>query len=550
MANSDDLSFNFSIPCVDGGHSIHLAAGKTLFVLGPNGAGKSSLLQHFASQADFHLVKWIRAHRRSWMDSNVPDMSPAAFRRQQSEDVNYMRRPDARYLVHNDGFDAQSSIASLIRRKNADARRVNDMVREDRYRDARKLAQRGDVLHTLNSVLEQSSIPIVVSIGDEDDVLATKNGSTYGVNEMSDGERSVLLLAASVLTTNGGTCFLLDEPERHLHRAIIAPLLSTLFRSRDDCSFVISTHEVQLPLNNPTAEVMLVRGCYFENGMPARWDFDFIGADQNIPEVIKKSILGARRKIVFVEGEESSLDYRLYARIFQDASVVPAGSRASVISAVRSIRLSSSYHGISAFGLVDEDHVEKEDVEQLEQRGVFVVDGYAVESIYYDSNVQRMVVRRHTDDEGVERRLEDAAERVLTTFQRTETAERMCESRAEAMRRRKVLVEIDRLGLDESTLELHGMAILQREKKRLENIVEARGVDKLIRGYPIKKSSILTEIAKALGFRDRETYEDAVLRLLEDNCDALAYVRKRFKDLLVAMDEAHQTPNASGSSRS
>ena len=551
MANSDHLSINFSVPRVDGECLFSLAAGQTLFLLGPNGSGKSSLLQHFASQAsDLHRIKWIRAHRRSWMASNVPDMSPTELRQRQIDDVNYMRLPDARYRVHDDGFDAQSSIASLIRRKNADARRVNDMVREDRYRDARNLAQRGDVLHTLNSVLEQSSIPIVVSIGDEDDVLATKDGSTYGVNEMSDGERSVLLLAASVLTTNGGTCFLLDEPERHLHRAIIAPLLSTLFRSRDDCSFVISTHEVQLPLNNPTAEVMLVRGCYFDNGMPAGWDFDLIGVDQNIPEVVKKSILGARRRIVFVEGEESSLDYRLYARIFQDASVVPAGPRASVISAVRSIRLSSSYHGISAFGLVDEDHVEKDDVEELEQRGVFIVDGYAVESIYYDSSVQRMVARRHTDDEGVERRLEDAAERVLTTFQRTETAERMCESRAEALRRRKVLVEIDRLGLDESTLELHGMAILQSEKERLENIVNARGVDELIREYPVKKSSILTEIAKALGFRDRATYEDAVLRLLEDSCDALAYVRKRFKNLLGAMDEAHQTPHASGSSPS
>ena len=49
---------------------------------------------------------------------------------------------------------------------------------------------------------------------------------------------------------------------------------------------------------------------------------------------------------------------------------------------------------ISAFGLVDGDYVEEDGVEKLKQHGVFVVDGYAVESIYYGSNVQQMVARR------------------------------------------------------------------------------------------------------------------------------------------------------------
>lgn len=542
MTNSDDLLFNFSVPCVDGEHSIHLAAGKTLFVLGPNGSGKSSLLQHFASQASkLHPVKWIRAHRRSWIDSNMLDTSPAELRQQQEYDTNYMRRPDARYRTHDDGFDVRSSIASLIQRQNVDARRVKDLVREGKLSDASELAQDRDVLHTLNSALMRSNIPVVVSVGNEDDLLATKDGSTYGVNEMSDGERSVLLLAASVLTAYGGTCFLLDEPERHLHRAIIAPLLSTLFRCRDDCSFVVSTHEVQLPLNDPAADVMLVRKCYFDDGKPAKWDFDLIGADRDIPEVVKKSILGARRKIVFVEGEWSSLDYRLYTRIFQDASVVPVGPRASVISVVRSIRLSSSYHGISAFGLVDGDYVEN-GVEELKQHGVFVVDGHAVESIYYSSNIQQMVARRNKEEEEAQRCLESARERVLETFRAPETAVRMCQSRAKALRRERVLFEIDKLDLADDILELRGIAFLQDENEKLEDIVEAGDVDRLIKEYPVKKSPVLAEIARALGFRNQRAYEEAVVRLLEADGKALADVRDRFGDLVRAMDEANQKP--------
>ena len=529
--------FKFSIPCANGDYSVSLTTGRTLFVLGPNGSGKSSLLQHLAKHVpNLDAIKWIRAHRRSWMASSMLEITFSELQKQQAYQTQYMRRDDARYLIHDDGFDTQSSIALLVQRQNADARQVKDMIMEKRYCDATTFAEDRDILRSLNSALEQSNIPIVVSVGDKDNVLATKDGSTYGVNEMSDGERSVLLLAASILTADEGTCFLLDEPERHLHRAIISPLLSTLFRSRDDCSFVVSTHEVALPLDNPDADVMLVRRCHFDNGIPMKWDFDLIKEPGNILEVVRESILGARRKVIFVEGEKSSLDFPLYARIFEDASVVPAGGRRRVINAVRSIRMSSSYHGINAFGLVDGDYLDEDDVECLGRQGIFVVDGYAVESIYYDSEVQRMVVRKTLDEEEAQQRLENARKRVLDTFRKTEIAERMFQSRAKERRRKMVLVEIEKLELTETTLELCGVAILQDEKERLESNVEAGRVDRLIREYPIKRSPALTDIAKELGFRDRKTYESAVVHLLGSSCKALMYVRKRFEELLRAMD--------------
>lgn len=529
--------FDVSIPCVNGKCPVSLAAGKTLFVLGPNGSGKSSLLHHFAMQIPDELVKWIRAHRRSWFTSNVLELSPAEFQQQRAHHTQYLRRPDARYLTHDDGFDAQSSILFLIQRQNADARRIKDLLRENRDSDAKNLAQSGDILHTLNSALEQSSIPIVVSVGDKDDVLATKDSSTYGINEMSDGERSVLLLAAIVLTAEHGTCFLLDEPERHLHRAIISPLLSTLFRSRDDCTFVVSTHEVRLPMDNPDAEVILVRRCRFSNGAPAKWDLDLIGASQNLPEAARESILGARRNVIFVEGEKSSLDYPLYTRIFEDASVVPIGGRGAVISAVRSIRLSSDHHGIRAFGLVDGDYLDEDEVQRLEEDGVFVVDGYAVESIYYDSEVQRMVVKRTLEEQDAHRGLEAAKERVLATFRRIQTAEYLCLSRAKAMRRKMALVEIEKLDIAESRMELSGVVMLENEKSRLKHIVDKGEIDRLIREYDVKSTSALTDIARALGFRSPQAYESVVVHLLGDDADGLAYVRSRFRRLLDAMNE-------------
>ena len=75
---------------------------------------------------------------------------------------------------------------------------------------------------------------------------------------MSDGERSAALIAATVLTVKPETVLLIDEPELHLHRAIIEPFLLALFKQRTDCAFVVSTHEIALPMAHPDARVLMV----------------------------------------------------------------------------------------------------------------------------------------------------------------------------------------------------------------------------------------------------------------------------------------------------
>ena len=84
--------------------------------------------------------------------------------------------------------------------------------------------------------------------------MASKSGSKpYSIAQLSDGERNALLIATNVLTVKDGTLVLIDEPERHLHRSIISPLLTHLFAQRPECAFIVSTHDVMLPLDNPAS---------------------------------------------------------------------------------------------------------------------------------------------------------------------------------------------------------------------------------------------------------------------------------------------------------
>ena len=110
-----------------------------------------------------------------------------------------------------------------------------------------------------------SNLQIEISLEDGQKVVARKyGGASYSLAELSDGERNAFLIASEVLTAKAGTLVIIDEPERHLHRSIISPLLKMLFDKRRDCAFIISTHEFMLPVETPEASTLLIRSCEYQ----------------------------------------------------------------------------------------------------------------------------------------------------------------------------------------------------------------------------------------------------------------------------------------------
>ena len=121
------------------------------------------------------------------------------------------------------------------------------------------------------------------------------------------GERNAAIIGATVLTVEAGTVLLIDEPERHLHRSIIVPFLAAVFAKREDCAFVISTHELALPAANPASRVLMVRSCVWENNRAWAWDIDLLEPNAQLPEELRLAILGSRRKVLFFEGDRDEL---------------------------------------------------------------------------------------------------------------------------------------------------------------------------------------------------------------------------------------------------
>jgi hypothetical protein len=282
-------------------------------------------------------------------------------------------------------------------------------------------------------------MPIEISIDNTDKILASKNECTpFDVAALSDGERNALIVATIILTASPETLILIDEPERHLHRSIIVPLIKELTEMRSDCAFVIATHELALASDFKSTHALLVRDCTFENNMAVSWDFDYIPRNHSeaeeqdeINESLKKDLMGSRRRILFVEGEEGSLDRPLYSLIFPGVSVISKSGCREVERAVAGLRGSEPYHWVKAFGVIDEDRREPANISELRQKGVYAIEAYSVESIYYHPELQRRAVNRLCDTTAGNpvQALGDARSAALKAFE--EAREHLCGKVAE-----------------------------------------------------------------------------------------------------------------------
>ena len=515
--------------------SVTLHAGEMLFVVGANGTGKSSLM-HRLYRDNFQASVRITAHRRTWLSSSAVDITAQQKQQSESQMKNAERDPQYRWRADYDAQRPGMSIFNLIDAENSTARKIADAMRRHDEEEARKLAQSESPLEQINSLLQLSNLPVTISIAPGEQILAQRDGSDpYSMAEMSDGERNAVLIAADILTAEPGSLFLVDEPERHLHRSIITPLLGSLFSTRRDCSFVISTHEIGLPADFPESKSLLLRECEFSGGQATAWDADLLEAGESLDEQLQRDVLGARRRILFVEGRtNTSLDQPLYGLLFPDLSVVPKGGQGQVLHFVRGIRGARHIAWVDAFGIVDRDNRGDDEVTALREEGVYALPWYSVESIYYHPHLQVAIARRRAQLLGgdPESTLEAARKRALTKVR--EHVDRIVQKRVSAMARARAQQSIPTAVDTTHILVLPSIdvpALQDEERSNVEKALDDDNLETLVERYPIRETGALAVIAQGLGLRSCLEYEQAVLRLLADDEESLVWVRSLLEPL-------------------
>ena len=252
-----------------------------------------------------------------------------------------------------------------------------------------------------------------------------------------------------------------------------------------------------------------------------------------LDEDLKTDVLGARRTVVFVEGEKNSLDEPLYSLMFPSASVVPRGARKSVEDAVKSIRALSERHWIKAYGIVDNDgrNIAAE-IKKLREDGIYPIDVYSVESIYLDQRVQEEVAKRRTNLTGddVSSRLEPAKAAAINAIRAN--ADHLAQFVAVRKIREQIFKHLPNpktSPLDQPIqIDVDVPNILHKERQTVEQLLDQGDLASIVRKYPIKKTGVLSVISKRLGFDGEQEYSRAVIKLLKDDIN----MRDHVNDLL------------------
>jgi len=201
---------------------------------------------------------------------------------------------------------------------------------------------------------------------------------SYPASNMSDGERAIFYFLGQCLLAPEKGVIIIDEPESHIHKAILGLLWDAIEDARPDCSFVYITHDVDFAATHAAADKYFIRSY---NHQPQTWDLEKLPEDTGLPEQVVVEIVGSRKPILFVEGDGGSLDLTVYRNLYSTFTIVPVGSCEAVIHSVASFKKRSTLHRLEVRGLIDADDRGSTDLTELRSRDVYVLPVAEVENL-------------------------------------------------------------------------------------------------------------------------------------------------------------------------
>ena len=539
---------SWDVPTISGDTlNLSLEKGGRLFIVGANGSGKSALIQWLVSRYLHENIKRITAHRDTSLQSGDINFTPAQRKEFHESYLDYNRQDRSRYLDRFRIEEQSALLYDLENKYNAINEGVANEVRKNNMKEAQEVNRKSrSPFEQMNELLKHSRLNVELERTEDRSIIANHSqGQSFDITQMSDGERSAMIIAAHVIPAESGTVFLIDEPEKHLHRSISQPFLSALFDLRKDCAFLISTHEIDLVIANPEARVLMLRSCQWSGDECVAWDAEVLEPNSKLPEELKRTILGSRKRILFVEGNaDSSLDLPLYRILFPDISIKPRGSCGEVEKTVRQLRDFQEIHDVEAFGLIDRDDRSCEDIDELAKKGVFALEVYSVEALYYSSEAIAAVAHQQAIslDIDVDELIESVKRNVFEMLRTRENiAKEMAARRCIRQIRKTTLSVIPKW---ESVIDNLTQAIsvpidpqlYDNELELFKKLVDEEKLDQLIARYRLHKSPILSKIATILRCQGREDYERMVLVQIQRNSELVEKLKERISELSEVLD--------------
>ena len=222
---------------------------------------------------------------------------------------------------------------------------------------------------------------------DERISVDTEGTDSYLGSEMSDGERVAIYLIGQCLLIPQESIIIIDEPEIHLHKSLMCRLWNRIEEIKEDCLFIYITHDLDFATSRSNADKLWIKKYIHPN----KWEWEFIPQSEVIPENLVLKIIGNRKNIIFTEGDLSSLDCKIYQKIYDDYFIVPVGGYQNVINSVKGMKNNPSLHYLNAYGIIDRDFRNDEEIRLLQESNIYSLNVSEIENLLCTEKVIRII---------------------------------------------------------------------------------------------------------------------------------------------------------------
>jgi adenylate kinase family enzyme len=333
----------------------------------------------------------------------------------------------------------------------------------------------------------------------------------YHGKEMSDGERVALYLLGQSLCAPENSILVIDEPEIHLHKALMNELWSEIEKHRPDCLFVYLTHDLEFASTRVGSKILWVKEF---NG--SKWNWVCVPEVDNLPSNLLLEIVGSRKPILFTEGEKGSLDFLIYKEVYPGFHVVPRGGSLKVVESAKAISENKALHNIKAYGLIDRDFKTDEEINALKKQGILFVDVAEVENLFCVREVLKLVSKKLDLDPA--KKVEEATDFLIKTLkevkesQISERTTKEIQFRLGAYNKKaKGKTEINN-ALGELFLSIKAEELYRENTKLFNNAIKSKDLELLLRIF--NRKNLVTRISGLFGLKDGE-YEDLIIRMIQ-----------------------------------
>ena len=353
-------------------------------IVGGNGSGKSSLASYFKeSDADGIIV--IPAQKILFYLEN-PEASSA-----NEKDIRKIQKNNFNDKSYKKDYDVSNKVSQLSK---VFSYHISAIINELAKAGADKLVKNKDSETKYIKLLEiwrklYSDIEFRYDMNKRK-LVPEKNGKEYDLNSMSEGEKVTLFYILITLFAPRDAYIIVDEPETFLNPSMYNRLWYLLEEYRKDCRFIYISHHLEF-ISSRNARIIYWCKEYDGN---KNWEIKKISGELgDIPKELVIELLGARKNILFCEGNRESLDYKVYTLLFEnDVILIPVEGHRDVINYTKSYNKSSLLEG-KAYGIIDRDFHSEETLNYYKKDKIYHLEFNEIEMFLLTEEILESVLK-------------------------------------------------------------------------------------------------------------------------------------------------------------